>query len=102
MDMCVQTAEAPVGVFFEVADVSNSVLKTGTNLLLHCDEHGADSVILEAVREHRGDLFTVPFSDWLDDGFGGPPRTLKMPPRPYTRPDGDRVFQKWLDFLRES
>jgi hypothetical protein len=70
--------------------------------LLNCDQYGADSVIVDAVRRHRGATSEVPFSEWLDDGFGGPPRTLKTPDAPYTREQCQRVFDKWIAFLKQT
>lgn len=100
LDACVHTEVANVGVRFEIVDLSQSIMRTG-NRLLHCDADGADSVILERVRFHRGLVLNVPYKDWLDDGVGGPPRTLKTPDRPYVRADCDRVFQKWMALLKE-
>jgi hypothetical protein len=103
IDACIHVEESIVGVNVEIRDTSNSLLKDGLhNLLLHCDEDGADSVIISKVREHRGAMFEVPFVEWLDDGFGGPPRTLKTPDRPYTREQCARVLKKWVALLKQT
>jgi hypothetical protein len=99
-DACIHSEVAKVGVQFDIVDLSQSIIRTG-NRLLHCDVNGADSVILDSVRRHRGLVMSIPCKDWLDDGFGGPPRTLKTPDRPYTRADCERVFQKWMALLKE-
>jgi hypothetical protein len=62
---------------YKVSDLSHSLLKDPqVGLLLHCDKDGADSVNVDKVRALGGYVFTVTYSEWLDDGFGGPPRTL--------------------------
>src|SRR5262245_21025576 len=61
IDACIHIEESIVGVNVEIRDTSNSLLKDGLhNLLLNCDEDGADSVIISKVREHRGHIFEVP------------------------------------------
>jgi hypothetical protein len=102
IEACIQIEESIVGVNVEIRDNSNSLLKGPSNLLLHCDVDGADSVIISMVREHRGAMFEVPFVEWLDDGFGGPPRTLKTPDRPYTREQSARVLDKWVALLKKT
>jgi hypothetical protein len=103
IDACIHTEESIVGVNVEIRDTSNSLMKDGLwNVLLHCDESGADSVIVSAVRKHNGAMSDVTYSEWLDDGFGGPPRTLKTPREPYTREQCKRVFDKWVAFLKQT
>ncbi|MCA1807814.1 MAG: hypothetical protein LC687_08220, partial [Actinobacteria bacterium] len=70
--------------------------------LLHCDPDGVDSVIVEQVRKYRGDIWNVTYSEWLDDGYGGPPRALKTPARPYTREQCTTVYKKWMKYLRSD
>ena len=101
IDACIHTEESIVGVDVRIIDTSNGLLK-GVHNLLHCDESGADSVIISAVRSRGGAVFTVPYREWLDDGFGGPPRALKTPDRPYTREQCRRVFDKWITFLKQT
>ncbi len=86
-------------VEYNILDLSHSFLRD-TSLLLHCDKDGADSVLVDGVRKFGGHTTTVPYREWLDDGFGGAPRTLKTPERPYTAKDCERVFRKWTDFLQ--
>jgi len=85
---------------YNILDLSHSFLKD-TGGILHCDKDGADSVVVEKVRKFGGYTFTVTYSEWLDDGFGGPPRTLKTPAHPYTSTECERVFQKWMNFLKQ-
>jgi hypothetical protein len=103
IDACIHVEESIVGVNVEIRDTSNGLLKDGLhNVLLHCDEDGANSVIIGKVREHGGAMFEVPYVEWLDDGFGGPPRTLKTPDRPYTREQCARVLKKWVALLKQT
>lgn len=103
VDSCVHVEVAKIGVEFEVRDLSHTILRDGGNftLLLHCDPDGADSVILDAVRSRRGMVYNTTYGEWLDDGFGGPPRALKTPDTPYSRSDCQRVLDKWLSILRK-
>jgi len=104
IDACIHTEESIVGVNVQIRDTSNGLLKDGglQNLLLHCDADGADSVIISKVREHRGAMSNVTYSEWVDDGFGGSPRALKTPREPYTREQCKRVFDKWVAFLKQT
>jgi hypothetical protein len=60
--------------------------------LFHCDHDGVDNVILEKARSLRGRVFKEKYSEYLDDGRGGPPRTLQTPPKAYAREDCRRAF----------
>ena len=100
LSTCVQTEEPEAStetVEFNIDDLSRSFLKDGT--LMHCDKDGADSAIISKVRAFDGYVSNVPYKDWLDDGFGGSPRTLKTPVRPYTKSDCQKVFNKWTSTL---
>lgn len=98
----VQTEVADVGVNFVARDISHSVMKDdgSLNVLFHCDESGADVTRIDKVREHRGLVFNVPYTEWLDDGEGGPPRTVKTPAVPYTKARCAALFEKWRNQLR--
>ena len=102
LDTCVFTEvpeEGTSAVEHNILDLSRSFLRD-TSSLLHCDKDGSDSVIVENVRKFGGYTFTVTYSEWLDDGFGGAPRALKTPERQYTAKDCERVFRKWMGFLK--
>jgi hypothetical protein len=96
-DSCIHTEVAVVGVDFEILDLSGGLLPNAP--ILHCDRDGADSVILDAVKRHGGSMNNVAYEEWLDDGFGGPPGTVKTPSQPYDRKQCERVFEKWLALL---
>ena len=103
-DTCIYAEISRVGVNFEIRDLSRSILRDGPkgwNKLLHCDLDGADSVAMDKVRARRGYVFNLPYSEYVDDGFGGPPRCLKTPDQPYTRGDCQRVFDRWIRVLKE-
>ena len=101
IEACVHTEVVIVGIDFEIRDLTNTLLRDGPrNMILHCDQDGADSVIIEAVKKHRGVMLEVPYAEFLDDGFGGPPRALKTPDEAYTREQCQRVFDKWMAFLK--
>lgn len=102
-DSCILVEKAMVGVEVFVRDLTKTILLDGGenfNVLLHCDVDGADSVVLEKVRAQRGRVFEVPYKEWLDDGFGGPPRTLKAPINAYTKAKCESVLQKWISVLK--
>lgn len=102
LDACIHTEVADVGVDIEIRDLSRSVMKDGGNwnLLLQCDQDGADSVRLDKLKQYRGKVFNVPYVEWLDDGFGGMPRALKTPSNPYTKEQCSKVFDKWIADLK--
>jgi len=102
VDSCIHVEATIIGNELEIRDLSHSILRDGgdRNLLLSCDSAGADSVVLDAVRSRGGLVYSVQYKEYLDDGFGGPPRTLKTPARPYTREDCERVLDKWMAILK--
>jgi hypothetical protein len=104
LDACIHAEIAEVGVKAEIRDLTHSVMRDGghQNLLLNCDHDGADSVRLDKMKQYQGLVFKVPHSEWLDDGFGGPPRTLKAPANPYTKEQCRKVFDKWIAELKSQ
>jgi hypothetical protein len=103
VDSCILIEKKLVGVNVHIRDLSKSIIIDGGknwNVLLHCNIDGADSVVLNKVRLLKGRVFNVNYKEWLDDGFGGLPRTLKTPEKPYTKKDCDLVLQKWLSVLK--
>jgi len=103
VDSCILIEKALVGVKIQIRDLSKSIILDGGelfNILLNCDIDGADSVILDKVRALKGQVYEVKYEKWLDDGFGGPPKALKIPDKPYTKKDCDMVLKKWLSILK--
>ncbi len=105
-DVCIHTERSIIGNDFKIADLSFSLFSRDDvpqqKYLLTCDRNGANSVILKAVIAHRGRMAHVPYKDWLDDGFGGPPATLKAPDVPYTKAQCELLFAKWIALLKAS
>ena len=99
LDACIHTEIADIGVHYYIRDLTYSLLRD-MNVLLQCDRGGANSVIIEKVKQHRGFLMHVPYKEWLDDGYGGPPGTLKSPEKPYTKADCQKNFDKWMSMLK--
>ena len=103
VDSCILIEKKLVGVSLHIRDLSKSIILDGGknfNVLLHCDVDGADSVVLDKVRLLKGRVWNVSFKEWLDDGFGGLPRALKTPEKPYTKKDCELVLQKWISILK--
>jgi hypothetical protein len=74
---------------FRVFDLSGAVLSDlgPMALLFICDQLGADSPRLDMIAESRGRVYHLAYGSWLDDGLGGPPRTLQTASPPLTRSD---------------
>jgi hypothetical protein len=72
----------------------------GQNQLFDCSSDGVNNAILSKVMEFHGDVSDKNYSLWLDNGEGGPPATIKTPPKPYTRTDCERLTAKKLEELR--
>ena len=87
----------------EVRDLTYSIMKDGGNhnLLLHCDENGVDSIRIDKVSGFKGHVLEVPYADWLDDGYGGPPRALKTPVVPYSKSQCNGILEKWETELKK-
>jgi hypothetical protein len=68
--------------------------------LLYCDASGADSVIIEKVKKYRGYVWDIRYKEYLDNGFGGPPRAEEAPKEPYTKAECQKVFDKWISILK--
>jgi hypothetical protein len=107
LDTCVETRESQVENLFAVVDISRGFMKGGLNLpgdmgqgLFDCDSAGVDHVLIEKVRDHRGYVWELPYTQYMDDFAGGPPRTQKSAPRMFTRKDCEEWFQKELSELR--
>ncbi len=104
VDSCIHVERTLVGVKVQIRDLSKSVIIDGEkhfNLLLNCDVDGTDSVILDTVKKYRGRVYSVPFEEWLDDGFGGLPATLKPSKHAYTKDQCGQMLQKWMSILKE-
>ena len=99
LDTCVQVEIDNLAWSYMVRDVTHGFMRD-TPLLLYCDRDGADNAVIENVRKFNGYTYTVEYKLWLDDGNGGPPRTLKTPEKPWTRDQCQAVLDKKLAEIR--
>ncbi len=123
LDACIHAEIAEVGVYANIRDLSHTFFRENplgfvlwcsnhgiehancsailpSENLLYCDPDGANSVIVNQVRKYRGWVDTLSYAEWLDDGFGGPPATLKTPEKPYTKEQCALLYGKWIKYLR--
>ncbi len=96
IDACIHVEAKLFGTSVEVRDLTGVVFADHQNMLLHCDVSGVDEANIEVVWSHRGDISEVPYKDWLTDGKGGLPRTLKTSEFLLTRSDCEAVLERWL------
>lgn len=94
LETCIQVRESRTGVDFVVDDLSDNFLQT--MVLFECDRAGVDAAILDSVRAHHGDVWTLKYDHWLTNGEGGPPRTLLTPAEPYTDAKCRAAMTKFL------
>lgn len=100
LDACIHVETKLFGAEVFVRDLTRSVIKNENGIyppaLLHCDVFGVDEANIDAVRRHRGFVAEVPFSEWLSDGQGGPPRALKTPQEAFDRAACESALDRWL------
>jgi hypothetical protein len=99
LDACLHIEIAVIGVHVTIRDLSRTLIRDGPvwyNFLMSCNVDGANSVRLDKLNTLKGILWNEHYSEYLDDGFGGPPATLETPPQPYTREDCQRLLDEWF------
>ena len=96
IDACIHIEAKLFGTSVEIRDLTGVVFADHQNLLLHCDVSGIDDVNIGVVWSHRGDISEVPYKDWMTDGQGGPPRSVKTPDTPLSRNDCEAALERWL------
>ena len=99
---CILAEESRLRTEYVIRDIFGTLVKSGEKgaaILLHCDETGADSVILQAVKTGQGDVSTLSPERWMDDGYGGPPKSMQPPGAPYSHGQCNQLFQNWLQRL---
>lgn len=99
LDTCLMTEVDELGIDFLILDIKQNFLKD-IKLVFQCDRSGVDNLILDKAEKYNGELFTVDFEEFLDDGQGGLPRTLKTPEMPYSRDKCRYMFEKKLKELQ--
>lgn len=98
LETCVLVEESRTGVDMRVDDLSDDFLSAMA--LFHCDRQGVDAAIIDSVRAHRGDMWSVTVDRWLHDGRGGLPRVLRAPVSPYSEPMCREALQAFLASIR--
>jgi hypothetical protein len=68
--------------------------------IFSCTKDGVNNAVTEKVIGYHGDVVDKTYGLWMDDGKGGPPATLKIPPHPYTKSDCERAVEKKLAELK--
>jgi hypothetical protein len=100
LSTCIVVARRKTGNERLVSDMTNDFIRVGVSEskqgLFFCDSSGADVAKIDAIRKRNGVVDTVPYSEWLDNGEGGPPRTLKTPPKPYSSERCEDLLKKFL------
>jgi len=120
LDACIHAEIAEVGVYANIRDLSHTffrfdpvqacfrMLSVGgpclppEENLLECDRNGANSVLVDKVRQYRGDVDTLNYAKWMDDGSGGLPRAVKTPETPYTKAQCILLYDRWITYLRRT
>lgn len=72
----------------------------GDNSIFSCAIYGINNAVTSKVNALNGDVIEHPYTDYLDDGSGGPAATNKTPAHPFTRGDCERALDKKLKELR--
>lgn len=99
LDTCIMTVEDRLANEYYIQDIKNKYLRdTGT--LFDCSDDGCNSVILENAEKYDGWLFNVSYSEWLDNGEGGEPATLKTPEKLYTREKCKSLFEQKIKEIK--
>lgn len=104
LDTCVLKETDVLGNEYFLCDIKGNYIKQEDyrvcGEIFHCDKDGVDNVILEKAEQYNGYMFNVPYSEYLDNGEGGQPRTLTTPEAPYTREKCEELFNKKLLEIR--
>jgi hypothetical protein len=72
----------------------------GFNSIFSCSKDGINNAVTAKVNALNGDVIKHPYSDFLDDGSGGPAATTKTPTHPFTQADCEKALDKKLKELR--
>lgn len=106
IDGCIALIEADLKNEWMILDLYNRLIeqwlpRSGASLFW-CDKDGVDNVVISKARKFGGRIGKVHYGEYLDDGEGGLPRTLKMPDQPYSRADCKWVFDKKVRELKNA
>jgi hypothetical protein len=72
----------------------------GSSTIFQCTKDGISSAVTSKVNALNGDVIEHPYSDYMDDGSGGPDAGVKTPAHPFTQADCERALDKKLRELR--
>jgi len=72
----------------------------GDNSIFSCSKDGINNAVTSKVNALNGDVIEHPYTDYLDDGSGGPAATNKTPVHPFTQADCEKALDKKLKELR--
>ncbi|HAR54758.1 TPA: hypothetical protein DCR79_00485 [Patescibacteria group bacterium] len=102
LDTCVMAKSSELNNEWGIYDIKRNYIKQGLEEsglmgnIFYCDRDGVDNLILEKADQYKGELFDVPYENYLDNGEGGEPRTLKTPNSPYSRDKCKQLFNRKL------
>ena len=106
LDTCVAQSIDELGNDYSICDIKRNYIKqefddpTICEGVFHCDKDGVDNIMLEKAEKYNGNLFHISYSEFLDNGKGGKPRTLKTPEKFYTREKCEMMFNKKTSEIR--
>ena len=102
LETCVQSRTSSIRNDFHIADFSRDFLRPsidepdGVGPIFGCSPDGANNVLLDKVEAHHGYVWHVAYDEWMDDGNGGPPATVRMPAKKFGREDCEKLFRRKL------
>lgn len=102
LDTCVKQEIDELGNEYGLCDIKRNYIKQELGDIsicggiFYCDKDGVDNVILAKAEANNGNLFHLSYSEFLDNGEGGEPRTLKTPESPYSREQCQLLFNQKL------
>jgi hypothetical protein len=72
----------------------------GSDSIFSCTKDGIYNAVTAKVNALNGDVVQHPYSDYLDDGLGGPAAANKTPAHPFTQADCEKALDTKLKELR--
>lgn len=72
----------------------------GDNFIFSCSKNGINNAVTSKVNALNGDVIEHPYTDYLDDGSGGPAATNRAPAHLFTQADCEKALDKKLNELR--
>jgi hypothetical protein len=72
---------------------------SGWNSIFYCGKDGINNAVTSKVIALNGDVIEHPYSDYMDDGSGGPPAHNEAPANATTQTDCEKALEKKLKEL---